>query len=124
MSKLLKLPKGKEIELEGNKYKIARSVKINVIKAEEAPKEEAVKGNHQTDEQPQRAKKVVCAILQKKIEALEEEEYNALFDIEEDDPMFMSERSEGYDKITISEQLGRVQAIGHLKDSLKEIQAI
>jgi hypothetical protein len=121
---LLKLPKGKEIELEGRKYKIARSGNINVIKPKEAAKEEEVKGNHQTDEQPQRVKKVVCSIIQKKIEALEKEEYNALFDIEEDDPLFLSERSEGYDKITISEQLGRVQAIGHLKDSLKEIQGI
>lgn len=124
MSKLLKLKKGEEIELEGSKYKIARSIKINVIKPKEALEEEEVKGNHQTDEQPKRAKNLVCSILQKKIEALEKEEYNALFDIEEDDPLFMSERSEGYDKITISEQLGRVQAIGHLKDSLKEIQAI
>lgn len=119
-TKLLKLPKGKEIEFEGIKYKIVRSANVNVIK----PEEEEVKGNHRTDEQPQRAKKALCTILQKKIEALEKEEYNALFDIEEDDPLFMSERSEGYDKITISEQLGRVQAIGHLKDSLKEIQAI
>ena len=63
-------------------------------------------------------------MLQKKIRALEQEEYNALFDIEEDDPLFLSDRSEGYDKITISEQLGRVQAIGHLRDSLKEIQGI
>ncbi|MBL4861453.1 MAG: hypothetical protein JKY09_00335, partial [Crocinitomicaceae bacterium] len=75
--KLLKLPKGKEIELEGNKYKIARSVKINVIKAEESPKEEEVKGNHRTDRQPRSIKKVLCYILQKKIEVLEEEEYNA-----------------------------------------------
>lgn len=121
MSKLLKLKKGEEIELEGKKYKIARSGNLNVIESKE---EEEVKGNHQTDQQPKRAKNVICSILQKKIEALEKEEYNALFDIEEDDPLFMSERSEGYDKITISEQLGRVQAIGHLKDSLKEIQAI
>jgi hypothetical protein len=123
-TKLLRLLKGKEIELEGTKYKIARSGNVNVIKPKEAAKEEEVKGNHRTDEQPQRVKKALCTILQKKIEALEKEEYNALFDIEEDDPLFLSERSEGYDKITISEQLGRVQAIGHLKDSLKEIQAI
>jgi hypothetical protein len=124
MSKLLKLQKGKEIELEGNKYQIVRSTNVNVIQAKAAPKEEAVKGNHQSDESPKKVKRIVCAILQKKIRALEKEEYNALFDIEEDDPLFLSERSEGYDKITISEQLGRVQAIGHLKDSLKEIQGI
>lgn len=123
-TKLLKLPKGKEIELDGSKYKIARSINVNVIKPKEAPKEEEVKGNHQTDEDPQKAKKVVCAMLQKKIRHLEQQEYNALFDIEEDDPLFLSERSEGYDKITISEQLGRVQAIGHLRAILKEIQKI
>lgn len=123
-TKLLKLSKGKEIELEGKKYQIARSINVNVIKPKEAPKEEEVKGNHQTDEDPQKTKKVVCTLLQKKIEVLEKEEYNALFDIEEDDPLFLSERSEGYDKITISEQLGRVQAIEHLRTILKEIQKI
>lgn len=123
-TKLLKLPKGKEIEFEGSTYKIARSGKINVIKSKEIPEEEEVKGNHRTDADSQKTKKLACAMLQKKIRALEQEEYNALFDIEEDDPLFLSDRSEGYDKITISEQLGRVQAIGHLRDSLKEIQGI
>lgn len=123
-SRNLKLKKGAEIAVSGDKYKLTRPTMLPVSKCQEGAKEEEVQGNHQSDPQPDRTQKIACAILEKKIKELEQEEYNALFDIEEDDPLFLSDRTEGYDKITISEQLGRVQAIAYLKAILKEIKAI
>ena len=120
----LKLNKGSKIAILGKNYKVTSTTILNVSKCQEAPKEEVVQGNHQSDPQPNRIKRIICAKIERKIKELEEEEYNALFDIEEDDPLFLSDRSEGFEKITISEQLGRVQAISHLKEILKELKRI
>jgi hypothetical protein len=121
---LLKLPKGKEIELEGIKYKIARSSNVNVIKPKEAAKEEDVKGNHRTDEQPQRVKRIACSIIQKKIKKLEQEESNALCSIDEDDVLFMFDNAEETPQTAISKQIERTTEIVDLKGILKEIGSL
>lgn len=120
----LKLTKGSKIAILGTNYKVTSTTTLNVSKCRETPKEESVQGNHQSDPQPDRTKKIICAKIERKIRELEQEEYNALFDIEEDDPLFLSDRSEGFEKVTISEQLGRTQTISHLKEILKELKAI
>ncbi|WMX12413.1 hypothetical protein [Aureispira sp. CCB-E] len=123
----LKLSKGSQIAILGTHYKVTRTTILNVSKCRAIPQEQEekeVQGNHQSDPQPDRTKRIACAKIEAKIKALEEEEYNALFDIEEDDPLFLSDRSEGFEKVTISEQLGRIQAINYLKEILKELQAI
>ncbi|WP_052596244.1 hypothetical protein [Aureispira sp. CCB-QB1] len=120
----LKLSKGSKIAILGKNYKVTRTTTLNVSKCRETLKEDIVQGNHQSDPQPDRTKRIACAKIEAKIKALEEEEYNALFDIEEDDPLFLSDRSEGFEKVTISEQLGRIQAINYLKEILKELQTI
>ncbi|WP_052595738.1 hypothetical protein [Aureispira sp. CCB-QB1] len=125
MAKLLKLTKGKQIQLEGNNYQIARSININVIKPKEAPsKQEAVKGNHQTDVQPDRTKHIACAIIQKKIKQLEQEENNALCSIDEDDVLFLFDKGETTPKTSFSKQVERTTEIVDLKEILKQIQAI
>lgn len=116
----LKLSKGSKIAILGTNYKVTSTTTLNVSKCRET----TVQGNHQSDPQPDRTKKIICAKIERKIKELEQEEYNALFDIEEDDPLFLSDRSEGFEKITISEQLGRTQTISHLKEILKELKAI
>ncbi|WMX16545.1 hypothetical protein [Aureispira sp. CCB-E] len=120
----LKLSKGSKIAILGKNYKVTRTTTLNVSKCRETLQEGVVQGNHQSDPQPDRTKRIACAKIEAKIKALEEEEYNALFDIEEDDPLFLSDRSEGFEKVTISEQLGRIQAINYLKEILKELQTI
>jgi len=124
-TKLLKLPKGKEIEFEGEKYKIVRSINVNVIKPKENQREEEeVKGNHRTDEQSQRVKRAVCSIIQKKIRTLEQEESNALCSIDEDDVLFLFDNAEETPQRAISKQIERTTEIVGLQRILKEIQAI
>jgi hypothetical protein len=120
----VKVQKGTTVSYEGAKYKVSKPVLLVPVVGAVSTKEAPVKAEQKTDSAQPVDKNTVIAIIERKIKALEAEEYNALFDIEEDDPLFMSDRSEGFDKITISEQLGRVQAIGHLKAILKEIKKL
>lgn len=124
MAKLLKLTKGKQIEWEGNRYQIARSININVIKPKAAPQEQEVKGNHQSDPQPDRTKRLACAIIQKKIKQLEQEENDALCSIDRDDVLFLFDKGESTPKTSFSKQVERTTEIVDLKEILKQIQAL
>ena len=123
-TKSLKLPKGGEIEFEGEKYKIVRSANVTVIEPKESPTEEEVKGNHRTDGRPGRVKRVACFIIQNIINKLEEEECNALCSIEEDDVLFLFDNAEETPQAAISKQIERTTEIVDLKGILKKIQAI
>lgn len=121
----LKLPKGSDIDFLGSKYKVFSTTNLIVSKCEEEPKEEEeVKGNHQTDEQPQIVKRIACSIIQKKIKKLEQEENNTLCSIQEDDVLFLFDNAEETPQAAISKQIERTTEIVDLKEILKEIQAI
>jgi hypothetical protein len=120
----LKFPKGAQIAYLGETYKVTSTTSVNVRKCQESPKEEEIKGDHQTDAQPDRTKKISCAIIQKQINKLEQEEHNALFDIGQDDVLFMFDEEDQAPNISVSKQIERTQEITNLKRILKEIKAI
>lgn len=121
MSKVLKLEKGKTFNYLGKTYKVPRSTRLSVF---DVTTDQTVQGEHKSDHNPNSIKERISSMLKDQIRFLENKEYNALFDIAEDDPLFPNDGVEEYDKITISEQLGRVEAINYLKDFLKQIKAV
>lgn len=120
----LKLNKGSRIAILGTNYKVTSTTTLNVSKCQETPKEEVVKGNHQSDPQPDRTKRIACTIIQKKIKALEQEETDALCSIDEDDVLFLFDGAEPTPTTSFSKQIERTTEIMDLKEILNQIQKI
>lgn len=123
----LKLSKGSQIAILGTHYKVTRTTILNVSKCRAIPQEQEekeVQGNHQSDPQPDRTKRIACAIIQKKIKALEQEETDALCSIDEDDVLFLFDRGEPTPKTSFSSHLERTTEIMDLKEILNQIQNI
>ena len=120
----LKLSKGSKIAILGKNYKVTRTTTLNVSKCRETLQEDVVQGNHQSDPQPDRTKRIACAIIQKKIKALEQEETDALCSIDEDDVLFLFDGAEPTPKASFSKQIERTTEIMDLKEILNQIQNI
>ena len=123
-TKLLKLPKGTTIQLKGSQYTITRTTNVNVRCLPQQAADTPVQGEHRTDEHPQRIKNAISKIIEKRLQRLEEEELQALFAIEEDDPLFLFDGAEDTPKASFADQVQRTRQITEFKQILKEIKAL
>ncbi|WMX15295.1 hypothetical protein [Aureispira sp. CCB-E] len=119
----VRIQKGAKVSYKGAEYKVSKPIILVPIDGADS-KETPVQAEQKTDHPQPIDKNTVLNLIERKIKALEEEEYNALFDIEEDDPLFLFDRSENFEKTSFSEQMGRVQAIQHLKAFLAKIKRL
>lgn len=119
--KTIKLVKGDLIGTKGKNYRVTSIAKVQV-----APDKQKgpIVGEHQSDVDPQRFKRIACQIIEDRIKALEQEESNALCTINEDDSLFLFDGAEYVPKTSFSEQISRTTSIVDLRQILKQIKAI
>lgn len=115
--KSIKFSKGTALSIEGKNYQLAKMMTLKLSEGEAI-------GGHQSDYQIQDYKQTICNILQDRIKDLEEEEKKTLFDIAEDDPLFLFDRGEEVKKAQISMHISHASTIKELKELLEEIKAL
>lgn len=117
----IKLVKGDLISTKGKHFRLAGLAKIKVTPDHQ---KRPIVGEHQSDVDPQRLKRIICQILEDKIKALEQKEMDALCSIEKDDVLFLFDDAEQVPETSFAQQINRTSTIVDLKQILTQIKAL
>ena len=122
-SQKMSLKKGSNISVDGEQLRLTKPLIVHYQSKGTVVAEAEAKGEHVSDDVQAVDKATICKIIQQKMNALEQEENDALCNIYEDDVLFSLPDAPVFEKGTsLSEQVSRTTAIITLKEILKTIK--